>query len=104
MMNNNWESLERLHLNGANGRAGSVMLVTMGTLAVLMLAVAVTIMSTTNKYFTAYQWSSWQEALQGAESGADIAMAEMRKEIDNDTTTVPWIGWNLGTYSTDNSY
>src|SRR5205814_5186382 len=84
-------------------RQGSVTWVAMGTLAVLMLAVAVTIMSTTNKYFTAYQWASWQEALQGAESGADMAMAEMRKDVDNTTTTIPWIGWNLGTYATDNS-
>ena len=83
---------------------GSVTLVAMGTLTILMLVVAVTILSTTNKYFTAYQWASWQEALQGAESGADIAMAEMRKDIDNDTTTIPWIGWNLGNYGTDSSH
>ena len=60
---------------------GSVLMVSFGIMAILLLLVAITLKSTSNKYLTAYQWASWQEALQGAESGADIAMAEMRKDV-----------------------
>lgn len=80
---------------------GSILVVTLGIVVVLMVIVAVTLMSTTNKYFTAYQWASWQEALQGAESGADIAMGEMRKDIQG-STAIPWVGWKVGTYQTVN--
>ena len=80
---------------------GSVLLVVFFIVAVLMVLIGVTLTSTTNKYFTAYQWASWQEALQGAESGADIAMGEMRKDIQG-ATSVPWVGWKVGTYATVN--
>ena len=79
---------------------GSVMLVAIITVLILLLMIGATLLRTTNKYFTAYQWASWQEALQGAESGADIAMAEMRKDIS--TTSIPWAGWNIGKYKTVN--
>ena len=76
------------------------MLVAMITVLILALMIGATLLRTTNKYFTAYQWASWQEALQGAESGADIAMAEMRKDIN--TTQTPWAGWSVGKYKTVN--
>src|SRR4029077_17262123 len=79
---------------------GSVLVVSLITLMILLLALGTVMMSMTNKYFTAYQWASWQEALQGAESGADIAMAEMRKDVSGSST--PWIGWTLGSYKTSN--
>ena len=84
---------------------GSVMLVALITILVLLFLIGTTLMSTTNKYFTAYQWASWQEALQGAESGADVAMAELRKDVA--LTYAPgggpaWAGWNAGKYKTDN--
>ena len=85
------------------GRDGSVMLVSLITVLILLLVIGTTMLSTTNKYFTAYQWASWQEALQGAESGADIAMAELRKDVavgHNASGAVPWAGWNLGKYKT----
>ena len=81
---------------------GSVLIVTLGVLSILFVMVAVTLQSTANKYLTAYQWASWQEALQGAETGADIAMNEMRKEMNNDSTKIPWVGWKLGNYVTIN--
>jgi hypothetical protein len=87
---------------GKQGEQGSILLMTFGMIIILMTIIGVILMSTTNKYFTAYQWASWQEALQGAESGADIAMGEMRKDVDNTTATVPWVGWNIGTYKTQN--
>ena len=74
---------------------GSVLMVSFGILTVLLLLVAITLRSTSNKYLTAYQWASWQEALQGAESGADIAMGEMRKDV---TASSPgFVGWTLNT-------
>ena len=81
---------------------GSVLIVTLGIIAILFAMVAVTLHSTANKYLTAYQWASWQEALQGAETGADIAMNELRKDITNDSTKVAWVGWRLGKYVTVN--
>ncbi|HJT81843.1 MAG TPA: hypothetical protein VJ719_11650, partial [Chthoniobacterales bacterium] len=95
---------ERLRL-AAGERGGSVMLVALITILVLLLVIGTIMVSTTNKYFTAYQWASWQEALQGAESGADIAMAELRKDVavtNNAAGTLPWVGWNLGKYKTVN--
>lgn len=85
-----------------NQSEGSVLIVTLALVAILMLLIGTTMMSTANKYFTAYQWASWQEALQGAESGADIAMAEMRKDIQASPSATPWVGWNLGNYKTVN--
>lgn len=76
-------------------REGSIMLITLALIAVLMLLLGITLRSTSNKYLTTYQWASWQEALQGAESGADIAMAEMRKDI---TASAPaFAGWSVKT-------
>ena len=80
---------------------GSVLVVTMISVMILLLALGTVLMSMTNKYFTAYQWASWQEALQGAESGADIAMAEMRKDVTQSSST-PWVGWRVGWYQTVN--
>src|SRR6266480_4359220 len=81
---------------------GSVLIVTLGIIAILFAMVAVTLHSTANKYLTAYQWASWQEALQGAETGADIAMNELRKDIQADSTKIAWVGWKLGKYVTIN--
>lgn len=93
MSSNN--SLLRIHRQ----TDGSVMIITIAMVAILMLLIGTVMISTTNKYFTAYQWASWQEALQGAESGADIAMAEMRKDI---SATTAWAGWNYGNYKVVN--
>src|SRR5436853_6292012 len=81
---------------------GSVSIVTLGIIAILLMIVGITMQSTANKYLTAYQWASWQEALQGAETGADIAMNELRKDMQADSTKIPWVGWKLGKYVTVN--
>src|SRR5436190_5632907 len=83
-----------------NNERGSVLVVTLGLIVILLAIVGVTLMSVSNKYFTAYQWASWQESLQGAESGADITMAEMRKDVQG-STSIPWVGWKVGTYTID---
>src|SRR2546423_1576593 len=83
---------------------GSVLLVSLITILILLFLIGTTLVSTTNKYFTAYQWASWQEALQGAESGADIAIAELRKDmaLTHSGTTPAWAGWKMGKYGTMN--
>lgn len=103
-MNSNILRSDELLADGCNkGRRcdGSVLLVTFGIAVVLISIVAVTLHSTTNKYVTAYQWASWQEALQGAESAADLAMANMRADAQRTAavaggatpTATPWVGW-----------
>lgn len=94
-------------INGRENRNGdgSVLLVSLITVLILLFLIGTTLISTTNKYFTAYQWASWQEALQGAESGADIAMAELRKDIaltHTSTGTPAWAGWSMGKYQVIN--
>lgn len=76
---------------------GSVMIITLSAIAILLLVVAITLRSSTNKYLTAYQWASWQEALQGAESGADMAMAELRNDVQKKPAA--WAGWMAGKYT-----
>jgi hypothetical protein len=81
---------------------GSVLLVSLITMMVLLFLIGTTLVSTSNKYFTAYQWASWQEAMQGAESGADIAMAELRKDVTlshNAASTPAWANWKIGKYA-----
>ena len=100
--NNNCREKQSLR-PGSAGRDGSVMLVALITILILLAVIGTTLVSTTNKYFTAYQWASWQEALQGAESGGDIAMGELRKDVAatyNASGGTAWAGWNMGKYTT----
>lgn len=75
----------------AKRQDGSVLLVSLAVVTILALLVGTTLLSTSNKYFTAYQWASWQEALQGAESAADLAMTAMRKDVNNQAAFGGWI-------------
>jgi hypothetical protein len=56
------------------------------TIAVMSLVVALTLSIVSSKYGTTFQASSWQESLQGAEAGVDIAMAALN--------TGDWTGWS----------
>src|ERR1700682_5486547 len=68
-------------------RAGSVIVITLLTLAILSVIAAGTLSVVSSKYNSTFQASSWQESLQGAEAGVDIAMAAL-----NDGSS--WTGWN----------
>ncbi|HST29538.1 MAG TPA: hypothetical protein VLK27_01720, partial [Chthoniobacterales bacterium] len=69
--------IQNLQSSAQTKSRGSVLIVTLALVAILMLLIGTTFLSSANKYLTAYQWASWQEALQGAGSAADIAIAEM---------------------------
>ena len=69
-------------------------MITLISVVILMLLIAITLRSTANKYWTAFQWASWQEALQGAETGADIAMGELRKDATTSASPA-FAGWSV---------
>ena len=56
-----------------------VTLLSMGVLAAVVAAVAVSVSTTAN---VSLQGASWQEALMAAEAGADTAMASFRVALD----------------------
>ena len=64
---------------------GSVLVVSLFTVTILSLIFATTMLIATNQQHVVYQIASWQEALHGAESGADLAMAALNGHS--------WTGW-----------
>ena len=72
---------------------GSVLVLAMITIVILASILGVVLSSVSNKYWTAFQVASWQEALFAAEGGADVAMVEMRKAAQKDATA--WTGWTV---------
>ena len=73
-------------------QAGSVLAIAVLTLAILSLIAAGTLAVVSSKYNSTFQASSWQESLQGAEAGVDIAMAAL--------TANSWAGWQQVNSST----
>ena len=73
-------------------QAGSVLTIAVLTLAILSLIAAGTLTVVSSKYNSTFQASSWQESLQGAEAGVDIAMSAL--------ATDSWTGWNQVNSST----
>jgi hypothetical protein len=76
-------------------QAGSVLAIAVLTLAILSLIAAGTLAVVSSKYNSAFQASSWQESLQGAEAGVDIAMAALTANSANS-----WAGWQQVNSST----
>src|ERR1700730_1539502 len=72
--------------SSTHDRTGSVLAITVLTLAILSLIAAGTLAVVSSKYNAAFQASSWQESLQGAEAGVDIAMDALAANS--------WTGWN----------
>jgi hypothetical protein len=72
------------HLPPSN-RRGSVLVVTLSTIAILSLLAAHVCRVVTARSRTFYQAASWNESLCAAEAGADLAIAALRQ---ND-----WTGW-----------
>lgn len=65
---------------------GSILIVTLGTIAVLSLLAAHVCRVVTMRTRTFYQAASWNEALSAAEAGADLGMAALRANS--------WTGWS----------
>ena len=73
-------------------QAGSVLAIAILSLAILSLIAAGTLAVVSSKYNSTFQASSWQESLQGAEAGVDIAMAALAANS--------WTGWKQVNSST----
>lgn len=74
-------------------KQGVAMIMAAITIAILAIILSTTLRIVASRYNTSFQASSWQEALQGAESGADIAMVQLRAMAQDPTN--PWTGWTL---------
>ena len=74
-------------------KAGSVLVWTVLTIAILSLIAIETLRLVTAKYQNALQTSTWQEALLAAESGIDLAIVELRKSLYPQPNNA-WQGWN----------
>src|ERR1700716_2450044 len=73
-------------------QAGSVLAIAILSLAILSLIAAGTLAVVSSKYNSTFQASSWQESLEGAEAGVDIAMAALAADS--------WTGWKQVNSST----
>ena len=76
-------------------QAGSVLAIAVLSLAILSLIAAGTLAVVSSKYNSTFQASSWQESLEGAEAGVDIAMAALTANSANS-----WAGWKQVNSST----
>ncbi len=71
---------------------GSTMLVALMFLGILMAVGGATFLAVQNRYRQVHQNASWQEALLAAESGIDLAVNELRKDLHAPGTA--WVGWS----------
>jgi hypothetical protein len=74
--------------------SGSSLLLVLGSIAVLSTIGATSFLYLQQKYRSVHQVAAWQEALLAAESGVDLAMAEIRSSLADPGHT--WSGWNTG--------
>lgn len=72
-------------------RAGSTLIISIIFLGVLMVAGGVAFNVLQNRYRQVHQNATWQEALLAAESGIDLAVNEMRKELYDPASA--WSEW-----------
>ncbi len=71
---------------GPRRDAASILLMTLVVMVLLSAILGTTLLVAANRYHAAWQAGSWQEALGGAEAGADLAVAALN--------TGNWSGWN----------
>jgi hypothetical protein len=75
----------------ASRERGSVMILVVMTFTVISMVVGALVFRTLNNYHTIVQIASWQEAMLGAESGVDAAMAALRTTLSDPSNA--WNGW-----------
>lgn len=75
----------------AAAQNGSVMIVVVIGVTVLASIIAGTLLSVSTNYRTTVHAANWQESLLTAETGADYAMATLRKTISDPASS--WAGW-----------
>lgn len=71
---------------------GSTMLIALLFLGILMAVGGATFLVVQNRYRQVHQNATWQEALLAAESGIDLAVNEMRKDLYAPQTA--WTAWS----------
>ena len=76
-----------------NSTEGGVLVAAVLTVTILASISAVVLHNVGTKHHNSYQAASWREALAGAESGVERAMAELRATIDRPTNA--WAGWTV---------
>ncbi len=74
-------------------RAGSVFLLSVGILALLAILSALVFTIVSNRHRQAFQTAAWHEALIAAESGVDIAVAELRRTLSDPDTAFKSSSW-----------
>jgi hypothetical protein len=87
--------------------AGNVLVVVMGTVAMLALLCGAALLKVDSQNRTAYRAADWRKALGNAESGVDLAMDTLRTALKNRnvwvdrtnalTCETSWEGWMLQT-------
>ncbi len=80
-------------------RAGSVFLLSVGILALLAILSSLVFTIVSNRHRQAFQTASWHEAMIAAESGVDIAVTAIQRQLSSDSTERAKAiqSWPLGT-------
>jgi hypothetical protein len=76
----------------SNPREASALLITLGALAILSIAAAYTLRRVTPRFQMSSQAAAWQEARLAAESGIDVALADLSRNAIG-TQDGNWRGW-----------
>ena len=77
----------------SHSQQGGALVLALVTITILAALLGTMLQSVSNKYWTAFQVASWEEALFAAEGGADVAMVALRKAVQRDATA--WTGWTV---------
>ncbi len=86
------------------GQSGGTLILVMILMAVLTLVAASTLRSVTNRQTSAWRSASWHNALNGAESAAELALGNLRQSLSNtgswqtsgNALTAPTSIWGTG--------
>jgi hypothetical protein len=79
-------------MNTLHRKSGSILLLAVGWIAILAVVAVGAIFAMQQRHRQAFQTASWQEALLAAESGIDIAVAELRRGLQDPSSA--WSGWH----------
>jgi hypothetical protein len=79
-------------MNRTNSNRGSTTIVALLFLGILAAVGATTFLAVQGRYRQVHQTATWQEALLAAESGIDLAVNELRKDLYAPTTA--WADWS----------
>src|SRR6266850_1046411 len=79
---------------------GNVLICVLGSILILSLIGATVLQSSATRLnASTNQVRAWKESLSAAESGGDVAFAEIRKHLPGSNPATWWSGWTAGTNS-----